>query len=451
MTDLSSRLRRALDQVQPVDVNDIRNAARRRRARRRRAGLSVAAATAMAAIVVGAFALSGTRSTKVRTNPASGQPAASTTSPTVTPAEITASLPRGAQVTSVIRYRNIEVAAGDDFPAGSVPVLPICAQQGCNPVVWTSTDGSHWSAAWGAKATGSIPGETLVASPDILLLFNADESTNLWASTDAVTWHHVALPHALSALLVRDVVYGHGRFVAILNNKYAGGPVTAYGESDTVWTSTNGAAWTQEPVPGPAAMFQSVRVEAGGFQINGVFQQGGGPATWTSTDGTRWSPGSIPIPSTTTLPVSATQPGLSAKPCQGPDLTVRGGRQGENGGAHGDILITNTSRGACTLDGPPTVEILKATGDPLVIWPLSNTLPPGVLLLNPGQSATAAIYWSNWCKANPGALDIAIRLATRTITGPFDGPPDYNYIPDCTNLTGSSTLQVTQSYQLKTP
>lgn len=289
MTDLSSRLRRALDQVQPIDVNDIRNAASRRRTRRRRAGLSAAAVSGVAAIVVGVLALSGSRSTTVRTNPASGLPATSTTSPMSTPAQVTASLPRGAQVTSVIRYRNIEVAAGDDFPAGSDPVLPTCVQQGCNPVVWTSTDGSHWSVTWGAEATGSIAGETLVASPQRLLLFNADESTNLWESTDTITWHQVALPQAFSALLLRGVVYGHGRFVAISNNKYAGGPVTAYGQSDTVWTSTDGTAWTQAPVPGPAATFQSVEVEPSGFQISGVLQHGGGRATWTSTDGTSWS------------------------------------------------------------------------------------------------------------------------------------------------------------------
>lgn len=449
MTDLSSRLRRALDQVQPVDVNDIHSAARRRRARRRRAGLSAAAVTGMAAIVVGVFALSGSRSTTVITNPASGPPATSTTSPAFSPAEITASLPPGARVTSVIRYRNIEVAAGDDFPGGSDPVLPICAQQGCNPVVWTSTDGIHWSATWGAKATGSIAGEFLVASPDDLLLFNADESTNLWESTDTITWHHVALPHAFSALLVRDVVYGHGRFVAILNNKYAGGPVTAYGDSDTLWTSTNGAAWTQAPVPGPAAIFQSVRVEASGFQISGVFRQGGGRATWTSTNGTSWSPGAIP--STTTLPSSATQPGVTAKPCQASGLTVAGGRQGENGGAHGDVIITNTTQRTCTLEGPPTVEILKAGGVPLVIRPLNDTLPTGVVVLGRGRSASTAVYWSNWCQANPGPLDIAIRLADGTVTGPFNGPPDYNYLPDCINPTGSSTLQVVQPYQLTTP
>jgi hypothetical protein len=390
------------------------------------------------------------QSTKVRTGLAGGQPAASATTPTLTTAEITASLPRGAQVSSVIRYHGKEVAAGDDFPGGSAPVLPICAQTGCNPVVWTSTDGTNWSATWGAKPAGSIAGETLVASPNNLLLFNTGESTNLWVSTDAVTWRHVALPPAFAAMVVGvgDVIYGHGRFVAILNSRNPGSPVTAYGESNTVWTSTNGATWTRDPVPGAAAIFQSVSVEPTGFQISGVFRQGGGQATWTSTDGVSWSAGAIP--STTTLPASAAQQTTTAKPCLAPALTLRGGRQGENEGAHGDIIITNTGRAACTLQGPPTVEILKASGGPLAIRPLTSTLPTGTVVLGPSQSASAAVYWSNWCHANPGPLDIAIRLASGTVTGPFNGPPDYNQIPGCINPTGSSTLQVIESYLLAT-
>ncbi len=303
MNDLSSQMRHALDRVQPVAVDDVHNAARRRRARHRSAGLSAAAVTGLAAIALGVLVLPGSRSTKVRTTPASDLPAASTTSPTLTPTAVTASLPPGSQVTSVIRYQNKEVAAGDDFPAGSHPVLPICAQRGCNPVVWTSTDGAHWSVVWGATPTGSIAGETLVASPHNLLLFNADESTNLWESPDAVTWRPVVLPQAFSALLVGDVVFGHGRFIAILNNKYAGGPVTAYGESDMVWTSTNGTTWIHEPVPGPAAIFQSVRVKLTGFQISGVFRQGGGRETWTSADGMSWSaPAEPTVPSAHGLP-----------------------------------------------------------------------------------------------------------------------------------------------------
>lgn len=161
------------------------------------------------------------------------------------------------------------------------------------------------------------------------------------------------------------------------------------------------------------------------------------------------SPGTVPP--TTTLPASAGQPGVRAGPCQASGLRVSGGRQGESGGAHGEIVVTNTGQGACTLEGPPTVEILKAGGEPLVIWQLSNTLPTGTFVLGPGQTASAAVHWSNWCQANPGALDIAIRLSAGSVAGPFNGPPDYDYVPGCINPTGTSTLQVVQSYQLEAP
>src|SRR5580658_1321201 len=131
-------------------------------------------------------------------------------------------LPAGAVVTSVVHFGGQEVAAGADISAGHAPVLPICADNGCNPTVWTSQNGRQWTAAWGnSGVTGSIPGEELVSGPGTLLLFLNDEGTRLWSTTDAVTWHQVVLPKTMSALDVTRVSFGHGRFVAILNNKYA--------------------------------------------------------------------------------------------------------------------------------------------------------------------------------------------------------------------------------------
>ena len=197
-------------------------------------------------------------------------------------------LPPGAQVTSVVSFDGREVAAGADIPGGGSAVLPIC-YSGCNPIVWTSVNRSEWTATWGTVARGSIPGEQFVVGPDRLLLFNADEGTALWYSTDAVTWQQVPLPPAMTALVVRGAVWGHGRFVAILNNKYAGGPNTAYGESDTVWTSTDGATWTLDSVPVAPAAFNSLTVDPTGFRIAGVFRQSGRSVTWTSSDGVRWT------------------------------------------------------------------------------------------------------------------------------------------------------------------
>ena len=85
---------------------------------------------------------------------------------------------------------------------------------------------------------------SLVVAPGQLLLFGAGTGGSLlWSSTDSVHWNRVTLPNAMSALAVSGATWRRGRFVAILANKFIGGPVTAYGESDTVWTSTDGINW----------------------------------------------------------------------------------------------------------------------------------------------------------------------------------------------------------------
>jgi|ERR1700728_13515 GH24 family phage-related lysozyme (muramidase) len=207
-------------------------------------------------------------------------------------------LPPGAVVTSVVHFLGQDVAAGADISAGHVPVLAICAVNGCNPIVWTSPNGRQWTAAWGnTGVTGSIPGEELVSGAGTLLLFLNDEGTRLWSTTDAITWHQVVLPETVTALDVTRVVFGHGRFVAILNNKYAGGPNTAYGENDAVWTSTNGETWTAASVAGPPAAFESLTVTPKGFRITGALRQSGSlpqesarPSTaWISSGGIRWA------------------------------------------------------------------------------------------------------------------------------------------------------------------
>ena len=79
--------------------------------------------------------------------------------------------------------------------------------------------------------------------------------------------------------------------MAILNNKYAGGANTAYGESDTVWTSSDGSAWNLDSVPGSPAAFKSLRVESTGFRLAGLLRQTGASVTWNSSDGITWTTG----------------------------------------------------------------------------------------------------------------------------------------------------------------
>ena len=196
------------------------------------------------------------------------------------------SLPAGAEVTSVVQFHGHHVAAGA-YLSGSAVTPSACSASGCNPMVWTSSNGKQWIPTWGSAPSGSVAGEILVVAPTALLLFNDDEGTGLWRSTNAISWNEVPLPSGMAALGVRGAVWGHGRYVAILNNKYAGGPDTAYGESDTIWTSTNGTTWTPDPVAGSRLAFSSLDVDATGFAVRGTAN--GSTAEWTSPNGIAWT------------------------------------------------------------------------------------------------------------------------------------------------------------------
>jgi hypothetical protein len=198
-------------------------------------------------------------------------------------------LPPGAFVAAATRFDGKWVATGDDIPNGATPVLEACAPDGCNPVVWTSSNGTRWTATWGASPTGSLPGELLLDGRGTLLLFDDDETTRLWSSSSGVSWQEVNLPALMGALGVRDAVFAHGRYEAMLNNKYAGGPNTAYGQSDAVWSSLNGQTWIHDTVPGPPAAFESIFVNRTGFRLVGDLRRGGAAAVWTSVNGVSWT------------------------------------------------------------------------------------------------------------------------------------------------------------------
>jgi hypothetical protein len=68
-----------------------------------------------------------------------------------------------------------------------------------------------------------------------LFLFNDDEGTRLWRSTDAFNWQEVPLPAEMAASDVRKVVWGHNHLVASLYNKFS--------SSQELWTSTDGETW----------------------------------------------------------------------------------------------------------------------------------------------------------------------------------------------------------------
>jgi hypothetical protein len=134
--------------------------------------------------------------------------------------------------------------------------------------------------------------------------------------------------------------------------------------------------------------------------------------------------------------------------CSAASLVARGGRQGESGIAHGDVAFTNVGEALCSLSGAPAaVSLVRADGTQLPVKLLPSTASAGslVVVLRPGaeQAAWLIVYGANWCAAAPGPLRIRITLgdARGTLDAPFDGPPDYDYVPRCDQPARPSTLQ----------
>lgn len=98
---------------------------------------------------------------------------------------------------------------------------------------------------FGHAPSGSTQGARLLVTPVGLFLSNTDEGTELWLSADGKSWQHANILNGVSALGLTQIVWAHGLLVAIFSNKYTGSGMTAYGGSDTVWTSANGTHWRQ--------------------------------------------------------------------------------------------------------------------------------------------------------------------------------------------------------------
>jgi len=201
----------------------------------------------------------------------------------------TGGLPPGAQINSLVKFDGNVVAAGQ-YLSGAGPVAP-GYPSAAGPVVWSSPDGTTWTKVWdaGGVVLGTGTGMTLVRAPGRLLLFNGGTAGSaLWSSTDAVHWTRVGLPDAMAALAVGGAIWGHGLYVVLLSNKFIGGPVTAFGDSDTVWTSSDGTHW-QLSALGPPAYLGSIVSTTTGFLIGGQVLGTSKAMTWSSNDATHWS------------------------------------------------------------------------------------------------------------------------------------------------------------------
>jgi hypothetical protein len=138
--------------------------------------------------------------------------------------------------------------------------------------------------------------------------------------------------------------------------------------------------------------------------------------------------------------------------CRASELRVRGGRQGGGfGTASVEIQIVNVGNQRCALPSPSALAVVGKAGEQLPIEVLSLDTAAGAsaISLAPRAQATLPLSWQNWCGPRSGSLRVQLAFARDgTTTGPFDGPPDYNYWPNCITRTKHSMLQVLGPYTL---
>jgi hypothetical protein len=132
-------------------------------------------------------------------------------------------------------------------------------------------------------------------------------------------------------------------------------------------------------------------------------------------------------------------------------LRIRAGREGDNGGAHGDIEFTNAGSRPCVLRGLPRVAIIAADGKPLpvrLVRAPNLSLSPAVLAPGTLNAADLVVFWANWCGRPPGPLSVRVTLPAGggVVTGPFNGPPDDNAVPQCPSPGHPSTISVVEAY-----
>ena len=135
--------------------------------------------------------------------------------------------------------------------------------------------------------------------------------------------------------------------------------------------------------------------------------------------------------------------------CSSSQLNVIGGRQGEATTAAGLLVIVNISAKPCRLSGAPRLQLVKPSGlalTPIKYGPPSETITSAVL--SPTSYAELITNWSNWCQIQPSSLNIKITLPAGkgSLVAPFDGPPNYNFVPLCINKSSVSQFVIVGGY-----
>ena len=162
--------------------------------------------------------------------------------------------------------------------------------------------------------------------------------------------------------------------------------------------------------------------------------------------------GSAPtVPSSSSGSTSTTS---DAPMCASADLQAKSGsRQNPNGvgGAVGDVIIFNSKTTACQLRGAPVLDLLTASGSPVSVQDAASVSPAvaPVVLQPKGKSTAELVFtWENWCRANPGPLEMQIGLADSggTLVAPFEARLG-TYVPACVTPDKPSVLRVQYAYE----
>lgn len=158
-------------------------------------------------------------------------------------------------------------------------------------------------------------------------------------------------------------------------------------------------------------------------------------------------------------PEPVTQPGDSGSvppgsiaPCAAADLQATAALEGAMGSREGEIVVTNASDAACTLEGTPDLQLLDGAGGSIVqevvvsatdaSWLVNGDPQPHgwpVVTVPPGEQASVRLRWSNWCRDQlpaSGELSIGQQADAIAVEGIAADPPP------CNGSSQPSTMEI---------
>ena len=117
------------------------------------------------------------------------------------------------------------------------------------------------------------------------------------------------------------------------------------------------------------------------------------------------------------------------------------------------IALQNKGTQACSLEGRPSVRLVKKGGPkqvnasiarPPLVFPDTAYPVSALQAVQPGEYVGLTITWTNWCDPQiPGKKRLppsAVRITLPNGTGHVDA--DYNAVPQCLDATKPSTVGV---------